>query len=89
MVHVSFFFGIFMEQEFKVNRKAKKNKAMSSHRDQTSLSDSQKEGFFLWDKCGKSRVGKIHSSSQSGHHEDELHLWCLWISHIHVIKQSI
>ena len=41
-----FFFCIFMEQEFKVNRKAKKNKAMSSHLDQTSLSDGQKEGLF-------------------------------------------
>ena len=84
-----FFFCIFMEQEFKVNRKAKKNKAMSSHLDQTSLSDGQKEGLFSWDKCGKSRADKIQFISQSEHNEDELHLWCLWISHIHVIKQSI
>ena len=79
MVHVSFFFFIFMEEEFKVNRKAKKNKAMSSHLDQTSLSDGQKEGLFSWDKCGKSRADKIQFISQSEHHEDELHLWCLWI----------
>ena len=50
-----------MEQEFKVNRKAKKNKAMSSHLDQTSLSDGQKEGFSRGTNVGNPERTRFNS----------------------------
>ena len=56
---MSFFFCTFIYQEFKVNRKAKKNKAMSSHLDQTSLNDGQKEGFSCGTNVGNPELARF------------------------------